>query len=34
VPTTLTEAERTLYMELARISHFNPRSVATEENPT
>ena len=26
VPTTLTEAERALYQELARISHFNPRA--------
>ena len=34
VPTTLTEVERTLYLELARISHFNPRSVAPKENPT
>lgn len=26
VPTTLTEPERALYVELARISHFNPRA--------
>jgi curved DNA-binding protein len=28
VPTTLTDPERALYLELARISHFNPRMVA------
>ncbi|BCO25902.1 curved DNA-binding protein [Rhodoferax lithotrophicus] len=34
VPTTLTDSERTLYQELARISHFNPRIVALKENST
>ena len=34
VPTTLTEAERALYLELARISNFNPRAAAPKENPT
>jgi curved DNA-binding protein len=33
VPTTLTDPERALYLELARISHFNPRKVAPKENP-
>jgi curved DNA-binding protein len=33
-PTTLTEPERALYLELARISHFNPRMVAPKESPT
>ena len=34
VPATLSEAERALYQELARISNFNPRVVAPKENPT
>lgn len=34
VPTTLTDSERTLYQELARISPFNPRRAAPKENPT
>ncbi|WP_180127730.1 DnaJ C-terminal domain-containing protein [Rhodoferax sp. BLA1] len=34
VPPTLSEAERALYQELARISNFNPRVVAPKENPT
>jgi curved DNA-binding protein len=34
VPTTLTDPERALYLELARISHFNPRMAAPKENPT
>lgn len=34
VPTTLTEPERALYLELARISKFNPRIVAPQESPT
>lgn len=34
VPTTLTDVERALYLELARISHFNPRATASKENPT
>lgn len=34
VPTTLTDSERTLYQELARISPFNPRKAAPKENPT
>ena len=33
VPTTLSERERELYQELARISTFNPRSGANQENP-
>jgi curved DNA-binding protein len=32
VPTTLTEDERKLYLELARISNYNPRTVAPKEN--
>ena len=32
VPTTLSEPERALYLELARISHFNPRMLAPKEN--
>jgi len=32
VPATLTEPERALYLELARISHFNPRTAAPKEN--
>jgi len=34
VPTSLTESERVLYQELARISHFNPRATTPKENPT
>jgi curved DNA-binding protein len=34
VPTTMSEPERALYQELARISHFNPRRVAPKEKPT
>ena len=34
IPVTLTEPERALYQELARISHFNPRVVAPKESPT
>lgn len=34
VPTTLTEPERALYQQLARISHFHPRALAPKENPT
>ncbi len=34
VPTQLSEPERALYLELARISHFNPRIVAPKESPT
>ncbi len=34
VPATLTEPERALYLELARISHFNPRAANPKENPT
>lgn len=34
VPTTLTDSERTLYQELARISPFHPRRAAPKENPT
>lgn len=33
VPTTLTEQEHALYLDLARISHFNPRMVVPKENP-
>lgn len=33
VPTTLTERERELYLELARISNFNPRAPAPKEKP-
>ncbi|MBK9444221.1 MAG: DnaJ domain-containing protein [Comamonadaceae bacterium] len=33
VPATLTEPERALYQELARISPFNPRMPAPKENP-
>jgi curved DNA-binding protein len=32
VPTQLTEPERALYLELARISHFNPRTHAPKES--
>lgn len=34
VPSTLSEAERALYLELARISNFNPRAATPKENPT
>jgi curved DNA-binding protein len=34
IPVTLTEPERALYLELARISHFNPRIVAPKESTT
>jgi curved DNA-binding protein len=34
VPATLTDPERALFLELARISHFNPRITAPKENPT
>lgn len=34
VPATLTEPERALYQQLARISHFNPRAVTPKEKPT
>lgn len=34
VPTTLSEPERVLYQELARISHFNPRMGAPKEKST
>ena len=34
VPTTLTEPERALYLELARVSNFNPRAGAPKENAT
>jgi len=33
VPATLTEPERALYQELARISPFKPRMPASKENP-
>jgi curved DNA-binding protein len=33
VPASLTEAERTLFQELSRISNFHPRTVATKETP-
>jgi curved DNA-binding protein len=33
VPAALTEQERALYLDLARVSHFNPRMVVTKENP-
>jgi curved DNA-binding protein len=32
VPAQMPEPERALYLELARISHFNPRTVAPKEN--
>ncbi len=32
MPSVLTEAERALLVELAHISHFNPRTVAPKEN--
>ena len=31
VPTTLTDPERALYLELARVSPFNPRMAADKE---
>jgi curved DNA-binding protein len=34
VPSTLSDRERELYQELQRISTFNPRANATQENPT
>ncbi|MBT3067525.1 DnaJ C-terminal domain-containing protein [Rhodoferax sp. U11-2br] len=34
VPATLSAAERALFLELARISHFNPRATTPKENPT
>jgi curved DNA-binding protein len=34
VPTQLSEPERALYLELARISRFNPRIVAPKESTT
>jgi len=34
VPPTLTERERELYLELARVSNFNPRNPRTQGEPT